>query len=89
VTHAGVGSILLARREGHTPLVVPRLKRLGEHVDDHQVELTEALAADEKVIALWDMAQIAAAVADAPERGPARPPSAGSLHRAVRAALHA
>ena len=89
VVHAGVGSILLARREGHTPLVVPRLHRHGEHVDDHQVELTEALAEQRKVIPVWDPADLAAAVASAPRRGAARPPAEGPLHVAVREALSA
>jgi UDP-N-acetylglucosamine transferase subunit ALG13 len=87
VTHAGVGSILLARRAGHTPVVVPRQHRHGEHVDDHQVELTQALAADGKVVAVWDTAELAGAVAAVPARGAPRPPVEGSLHRAVREAL--
>ena len=87
ITHAGVGSILLARREGHTPVVVPRLHRLGEHVDNHQVELTEALAEQGKVIPVWDVSEIAEAVAAVPTREAPRPPVAGTLHRAVREAL--
>jgi UDP-N-acetylglucosamine transferase subunit ALG13 len=87
VTHAGVGSILLARRAGHTPVVVPRQHRHGEHVDDHQVELTAALAEGGKVVAVWDTAELAAAVAGAPARGEPRPPVAGPLHAAVREAL--
>lgn len=87
VMHAGVGSILLARREGHLPIVVPRLHRAGEHVDDHQVELTEALAAERRVIPVWETRELAAAVATAPPRGEPRPPAPGPLHDAVRAAL--
>lgn len=87
VTHAGVGSILLARREGHTPVVVPRLHRLGEHVDDHQVELTEALVAEDKVIAVWNGTGLPAALEAAPPRGEPRPPKQCPLHTAVRAAL--
>ena len=87
VTHAGVGSILLARREGHTPVVVPRLHRHGEHVDDHQVELTEALAGRGAVIPVWEAQELAPAVADAPRRSEPRPPVAGPLHEAVRDAL--
>jgi UDP-N-acetylglucosamine transferase subunit ALG13 len=87
VTHAGVGSILLARREGHVPVVVPRLHRLGEHVDDHQVELTEALVAEDKVIAVWNGTDLSAAVEAAPPRGEPRPPKPCPLHDAVRAAL--
>lgn len=37
VMHAGVGSILAALANGVRPVVVPRLKRFGEAVDDHQL----------------------------------------------------
>ena len=87
VTHAGVGSILLARQEGHTPVVVPRLRRYGEHVDDHQLELTEALARERTVVPALDLAALATAVASAPRKDAPRPPSAGPFQRAVRAAL--
>ena len=66
VTHAGVGSILTCLRLGRTPLVVPRQSRFGEHVDDHQVELTRALADDGKVIPVWDVADLPALVESAP-----------------------
>lgn len=90
VTHAGVGSILTARRCGHTPLVVPRRHSLGEHVDDHQVELTEALASYERVVAVWDTDELAAQVAAArgrPRLADEPELRATSLHRAVQAAL--
>ncbi len=38
VTHAGVGSVLTALLNGTRPIVVPRLRRFGEAVDDHQLE---------------------------------------------------
>lgn len=87
VTHAGVGSILLARRSGHTPVVVPRRRRFGEHVDDHQVELAQALAKEGKVLAVTDTAQLAATVRASPRRTSPRGLTEGGLHRAVRAAL--
>jgi UDP-N-acetylglucosamine transferase subunit ALG13 len=37
VTHAGVGSIIVALSNGKHPIVVPRLKRYDEAVDDHQL----------------------------------------------------
>jgi UDP-N-acetylglucosamine transferase subunit ALG13 len=43
VSHAGVGTIVTALEFGHTPVVIPRLRALGEHVDDHQVELATVL----------------------------------------------
>lgn len=39
VCHAGVGSIMVAVRCGKRPVVIPRLARFGEHVDDHQVQI--------------------------------------------------
>lgn len=54
VTHAGVGSILCARDAGHVPVVVPRLKRFGEHVDDHQAELARALEEGGHVVVVWE-----------------------------------
>lgn len=43
VTHAGVGSILMVLRTGKCPVVIPRTKRLGEHIDNHQLQLARML----------------------------------------------
>ena len=43
VTHAGVGSILMALTLGKLPVVLPRRRARGEHVDDHQLEIAERL----------------------------------------------
>ena len=45
VTHAGVGSVLVALANGKRPIVVPRLKAFGEAVDDHQLQLGRRFAA--------------------------------------------
>lgn len=37
ISHAGIGSITSALSRGKPLLVMPRLKRFGEHVNDHQV----------------------------------------------------
>jgi UDP-N-acetylglucosamine transferase subunit ALG13 len=87
VTHAGVGSILTCLRYGKTPLVVPRQHRLGEHVDDHQVELTRALAEDGKVIPVWDIATLPELVALAPPPATSNDEANADFHRAVREAL--
>jgi beta-1,4-N-acetylglucosaminyltransferase len=44
VSHGGAGSIISALQAGKSLVIVPRLKRFGEHFDDHQLELAEALA---------------------------------------------
>jgi UDP-N-acetylglucosamine transferase subunit ALG13 len=49
VTHAGVGSILVSLGAGRRPVVVPRLERFGEAVDDHQLPLARRLAAEHLV----------------------------------------
>ncbi len=89
VTHAGVGSILCARRAGHVPVVVPRLHSLGEHVDDHQMELTRALAVLGAVEPVWQGRALADALARASGRRGDRieSPVAGPLALAVREAL--
>ncbi len=43
VCHAGSGTIRDALELGFRPIVVPRLARFGEHVNDHQLELVSAL----------------------------------------------
>jgi len=37
ICHAGAGTTMLAIRLGKIPILVPRKKALGEHVDDHQL----------------------------------------------------
>lgn len=66
VCHAGVGSIMLARRCGHVPVVVPRRHHLGEAVDDHQLSLARRLARSGLVTLVEDVADLPAAIA-APE----------------------
>lgn len=43
IAHAGVGSALMALQAGKCPVLVPRRKAHGEHVDDHQHQVAEAL----------------------------------------------
>lgn len=84
VTHAGVGSVLCALEAGHTPVVVPRMAKLGEHVDDHQSELARALEARGDVVVLWDASGLADALRRAGARGPRRALVTNGLHAAVR-----
>lgn len=49
VCHGGPGTIALARSVGHRPIVVARDPELGEHVDDHQLRFSEALAAEDVI----------------------------------------
>jgi beta-1,4-N-acetylglucosaminyltransferase len=66
VTHAGVGSILTSLHEGKRPIVVPRLRRFGEAVDDHQVELGRRLHELGVVTFVEDVELLPQSVADPP-----------------------
>jgi UDP-N-acetylglucosamine transferase subunit ALG13 len=87
VSHAGAGTIICALQAGHTPVLVPRLQRYGETVDDHQLELARALEAQSRVVVAWDSDRIAEAVAAAPARRSAEPERELPIHRALQRAL--
>jgi UDP-N-acetylglucosamine transferase subunit ALG13 len=77
VTHAGVGSIMTALANGKRPVVVARLARYGEAVDDHQVGLGRRLDAEGLVRRAETDDEILAAIAEPPaaatlELGPSR-----------------
>lgn len=40
ITHGGPASFIMPLQIGKTPIVVPRQKKYGEHVNDHQIEFT-------------------------------------------------
>lgn len=42
ITHSGVGSIVTGIQSNKPVVVYPRLKKYGEHIDDHQVEIAKA-----------------------------------------------
>ncbi len=52
VVHGGSGCIYQALNLGLRPVVIPRLARFREHVDDHQLQLPGRLAVEGRVV-LW------------------------------------
>jgi UDP-N-acetylglucosamine transferase subunit ALG13 len=62
VCHAGVGSIMLARRCGKRPIVVPRRLHLGEAVDDHQLPIARRLHASGVVTLVEDVERLPEAI---------------------------
>lgn len=44
ITHGGPSSFIMPLQIGKTPIVVPRQKKYGEHVNDHQLEFCRAVA---------------------------------------------
>lgn len=55
ITHAGAGTIGQCFKAGKKPLVVPRRKAYGEHVNDHQIELVRELESQGRVYAVHDL----------------------------------
>ncbi|ASW42425.1 PssE/Cps14G family polysaccharide biosynthesis glycosyltransferase [Clostridium isatidis] len=39
ITHGGTGAIIGAVKQGKKVIAIPRLKKFGEHVDDHQLQI--------------------------------------------------
>jgi UDP-N-acetylglucosamine transferase subunit ALG13 len=54
ITHGGVGSIISALKYGKKIIVCPRLYKYGEHINDHQLEITENFSENGYVCALND-----------------------------------
>jgi UDP-N-acetylglucosamine--N-acetylmuramyl-(pentapeptide) pyrophosphoryl-undecaprenol N-acetylglucosamine transferase len=63
IAHAGVGSVIVALMNDRRPIVVPRLARFAEAVDDHQVPFGRRLHEVGLVRLVEDPAELAAAVA--------------------------
>jgi len=70
VCHGGSGALYEAYMAGHTPIVVPRLARFGEHVNDHQIELASTLANANKAVLCDDLSRLRELVLSAKRRGP-------------------
>lgn len=62
VCHAGVGSILDGKKRGKPVIVVPRRMNLGEHYDDHQMEIARAASKSGSVILANDVNELAIAI---------------------------
>ena len=65
ISHAGAGTIIDALNLKKKIIVVPRLKKFGEHTNDHQIEIAGALEAEGKVLAVYDIANLAERICEA------------------------
>lgn len=59
VSHAGAGSVLAALRARVPLVLVARLRCWGESIDDHQLQLAEALAQRGRAVVLSDVSPTA------------------------------
>jgi UDP-N-acetylglucosamine transferase subunit ALG13 len=86
VCHAGVGTVMTALGLGRTPVVVPRLARLGEHVDDHQLQITAALVERGLAVPVYEGGDMRAALREAARQRSGTLAVSGDLREAVRLA---
>lgn len=54
ITHGGVGSILSAIKKGKIVIAAARLKKYGEHVNDHQKQIIKEFSQDGYILELRD-----------------------------------
>jgi UDP-N-acetylglucosamine transferase subunit ALG13 len=78
VTHAGVGTVMVALANGRRPVVVPRLKAFGEAVDDHQLQLGRRFA-EAGLVTLVETPEALGEALFGEQAAPALVPSASSL----------
>lgn len=55
ITHAGVGSIEMSLEKNKKVIAVPRLKKYGEHVNDHQKEIAQEFSKKGWIIGIDDV----------------------------------
>lgn len=62
ISHGGAGTIINALRNRKPLVIVPRLKRFGEHTNDHQLDLAKALASRGKAVAVEKISDLESAI---------------------------
>lgn len=80
VGHAGIGTILTARRHGRPLVVLPRRHAFGEHRNDHQLATAQQVTGLPGLHVAWETADLPALLsADLTPAGEARGPEHARL----------
>lgn len=91
VGHAGIGTILSARRHGKPLVVVPRRHALGEHRNDHQIATARQITGHPGLHVAWETDALGPLLTCrdlAPAAGTESPAHAALLAR-LREVIHA
>ncbi|KEZ52195.1 PssE/Cps14G family polysaccharide biosynthesis glycosyltransferase [Metabacillus indicus] len=59
ITHAGTSSIIQGLKYKKKVVVVPRMSKFGEHVDDHQTEIGQLFSKKKYVETAFDITELA------------------------------
>lgn len=65
ITHGGAGNLILASHFNKPIIAVPRMKRYGEHINDHQLQLVKELEKQGRVIPVYDINELETAIGKA------------------------
>jgi UDP-N-acetylglucosamine transferase subunit ALG13 len=59
ISHGGSGNLLFASHMGKKVLAIPRLKKFGEHTNDHQLQIVKELEKEKRVLVIYDIKDLA------------------------------
>ena len=65
ITHSGVNSIISCMKRKKPLIIVPRMKKYGEHVDNHQEEIAELMRRKFDVVVVEDLSKLEDAIEEA------------------------
>lgn len=65
ICHAGCGTLFHALKAGKTPVVMPRRKKYGEHVNDHQIQLVQAFVEQGIIVPALETKDLPRAISEA------------------------
>lgn len=59
ITHGGPASFIEVLQKGKMPIVVPRMKQYGEHINNHQVEFVKLVAKKkDNILPVYDISKL-------------------------------
>ncbi len=62
VTHGGIGCVTDTLAYNKPLVIVPRLKKYNEHTNDHQLDLAEEIAGEERAVMVLDIKKLEEAI---------------------------
>ncbi|MRJ46909.1 PssE/Cps14G family polysaccharide biosynthesis glycosyltransferase [Fundicoccus ignavus] len=55
ISHGGTGALVGALKKNKKVIAVPRLAKFGEHIDDHQLQVSGVLSKEKYLVTVTDM----------------------------------
>lgn len=72
ISHGGTGALIGALKKGKKVIAVPRLAKFGEHIDDHQTQVSSVLAEKEYLIQVIDVSALGEAIKESKQQSKTR-----------------